>query len=98
MELDRQALLEKCRPKEPKGGDPRSDWEEQLDKFLTRLNFKHNPKFPNYTHARVAKLLSGIGIHDAAAAHAFYKKLYTEADNFGALFTTLTRPKAKGAS
>jgi hypothetical protein len=99
MEIDRDALLAKYRPKEPKGGDPRCDWQEQLDKFKARLDFKHNPKFPKYTHARIAKLLSGIGIHNAADAHAFYKELYEEAENFGKLFTyyTVIKPKSERA-
>lgn len=93
MELP-SSYLNKFDQRPKKTSEPRSTWEEQLDLFAARLNpGRIKAGYKPYTHARLAKLLQTYGANDAGAAHAFYKKLDLEAANFGALFTTLTRPK-----
>jgi hypothetical protein len=73
-------------------GQPRSAWEEQLDRFAARLNpDRIKAGFRPYSHARIAKLLSNAGINDAAGAHHFFRKLEVEARVFGRLFDKLTK-------
>ena len=71
----------------------------QLDRFKQRLNpGRESAGFQPYSHERIAKLLANYGAHDEGAAAAFYKKLDTEARNFGALFSKLTKPKGGGTT
>lgn len=92
MELP-QDYLSKLQPTERKSGEPRSGWEGQLDRFAQRLNpERERAGFRTYTHERIGKLLANYGAHNEGAAAAFYKKLDTEAKNFGALFNKLTKP------
>lgn len=72
-----------AQPSMPRPGQAGSDWEEQLDRFYFRMK-------KELSHGRIAKLLSGIGIHDAGAAHVFYEKVERDAKNFTALFNHLT--------
>jgi hypothetical protein len=68
---------------EKKSSVPRSPWEEQIDRFYFRMKQEIDRPY-------IGKLLSGIGIHDAGAAHVFYAKLEREAKNFTGLFNHLT--------
>ena len=86
-----QEYHSKFQPTKRLPGEPRSGWEEQLGRFSQRLNpERQRAGFRPYTHQRIGKLLANYGIHDEGAAAAFYKKLDTEAKNFGALFNRLT--------
>lgn len=89
-----QDYLSKLQPTKRQPGEPRSGWEEQLGRFAQRLNpERERAGFQPYPPERIGKLLANYGIHDEGAAAAFYKKLDTEARNFGALFNKLTRQK-----
>ena len=89
-----QDYLSKLQPTERQAGEPRSGWEEQLDRFAQRLNpERERAGFKSYTPERIGKLLANYGAHDEGAVAALYKKLDTEAMNFGALFNKLTKPK-----
>jgi GH25 family lysozyme M1 (1,4-beta-N-acetylmuramidase) len=74
-------------------GGPRSEWEEQLDRFLARLNPERTKAgYKPYTHAHLAKLLKNANVHDAAGAYRFYRTC-ERADNFGRLFAHLTKTR-----
>ena len=91
-----QDYLFKLQSTERQPGEPRSGWEEQLDRFAQRLNpERERAGFKPYTHERIGKLLANYGAHNEGAAAAFYKRLDTHAKNFGALFNKLTRAKGQ---
>ena len=93
-----KGYLFKLQSTERQPGEPRSGWEEQLDRFAQRLNpERERAGFKPYTHERIGKLLASCGVHNEGAAAAFYKRLDTHAKNFGALFNKITKSKA-GAS
>ena len=72
---------------------PRSEWEEQLDNFLERLNPGRVKKgYAPYTHGWLAKRLQQCGHDTGAKAYQLYRKCES-GRNFGALFETFTRKK-----
>lgn len=72
---------------------PRSEWEEQLDNFLARLNpSRIDAGYPPYTHAWLGRKLKKSGVQDAAGAYILYRKC-EEGRSFSRLFAYLTSSK-----
>lgn len=95
MEIDLR-YIEKFRRKQNiningltvKSGGPRNEREEQIDRFVCRLNQGLDGRRP-YTHARVAKMLQGIPTADL---HATFQKCETYR-RFGAGFHYELKPR-----
>ena len=83
--------IEKFRPRAREIGQPRSEWDVQLDAFLAQLNpGRLADGYQPYTHARLAALLSKAGIRDANSAYVFYRRC-EQGNSFSRLFSYLIK-------
>jgi hypothetical protein len=83
--------IEKYRPRQRKTGEPRSEWELQIDAFLQQLNpGREADGYKPYTHSRLARLLSQKGINDAGSAYVFYQQC-AKGHSFSRLFSYLIK-------
>ena len=79
-------------PAAEKSGQPRSERDELLDAFLSRLNpDRLKDGYQPYTHAHLAKKLKAAGYTDADYYGLFNS--CERARSFGRLFAHLTKPK-----
>jgi hypothetical protein len=70
---------------------PRSEWEEQLDKFAEQLNpGRVADGYKPYTHSRIAGILAKAGVHDAPSAYLLFKRC-ENGNSFSRLFSYLTK-------
>jgi hypothetical protein len=85
------AYLDKFRPPAVKKSQPRSAWEEQLDKFASQINpDRVRDGYKPYSHARLAGMLKKAGVQDAPGAYLLYQRCAT-GHSFSRLFSYLTR-------
>lgn len=79
--------------KKNRAGLSRNAWEEQLDNFAAKINPSRTKKgLKPYSHPYIGQRLNACGIHDAATAYVFFRKLEIEARSFPALFERLSSP------
>lgn len=91
MEIPLATKEKLSRPAISNSNQPRSEWEEILDRFLLQLNpGREQDGFKPYTHARLASILKKAGVNDTSAAYLLFRRCQ-DANSFSRLFAYLTK-------